>query len=307
MVALEEIIVGLLAAAIRMSTSISLAAIGEIYAEKSGVINLGCEGMMLMGALSSAIFSQYTGNNIIGILFAGIIGGLFGLLMALLSVRFGTNQLVNGISISILGFGLSSFLFRAYLGETSGIVGKLDVIPIPILSEIPIIGQVLFRHHAMVYMTFIALILSGLILFRTTLGLNIRAVGENPRAADSLGINVYLTRYLCLTFAGAMAGIGGAALVLGDLGSFGYGVTAGRGWIAVALVILSNWNPYRLLGATLIFTSVDALQLRLQNIGTGIPPQFLLMLPYILVIVLLTVIARKARAPASLGKPYTRE
>lgn len=291
-----------------MSTPILLAAIGEIYAERSGILNLGCEGMMLMGAFGGYAFSLYTGNHLAGIVFGGIVGGIFGLLMAFLCVTLRTDQVVNGVAISILSIGLSAFLFRTCLGEAAGVtVGKLDIIPVPLFSQIPVIGPILFIHHIMVYVTFVLAILLGIILFRTTWGLNVRAVGENPRAADSLGINVSLTRYACVIFAGMMAGIGGATLVLGELGRFSYGVTTGRGWIAVVLVIFSTWNPYKLLGATLLFSGADALQLRLQGIGVGIPPQFLLMLPYIIAIIMLIAIARRAITPAALGKPYVRE
>jgi simple sugar transport system permease protein len=308
MTGVDELIVSVFAAAVRMSAPIVLAALGELYAERSGVINLGCEGMMLIGSFAGYAFTLSSGSNLTGIVFGGLAGGLFGLLMAFLCITLRTDQVVNGVAITILGIGLSAFLFREAFGEgVRASATKLATIPIPLLSQIPIIGPIFFTHHVMVYAAFVSAVLLGIVLFRTTWGLRIRAVGENPAAADSLGVSVILARYACLIFAGTMAGIGGATLVLGELGVFSYGVTSGRGWIAVVLVIFSTWNPYKLLGAALLFSGTDALQLRFQGLGVGIPPQFLLMLPYVTALILLIVLARKAPAPAALGRPYVRE
>jgi simple sugar transport system permease protein len=304
------VLIQVLRAAIRMSAPILFATLGEIYAESAGIINLGCEGMMLMGAFASFSFTALTGNYFIGFVIGTLAGSLLGLLMAFLCITLRTNQVVNGVALSLFSFGVSSYLFTSYFGAMARItLPTLNTLSIWPFCEIPVVGDILFQHHIMVYVAFILAILLGAILYRTSWGLAIRATGDNPRAADSLGINVFLVRYICVILAGALAGLGGATLILGEVGTFSYGFTAGRGWIAVILAIFSAWNPYKAIAASLAFEAVDALQLRLQLRGFPIPFQFLLMLPYLMAIILIVISSRKVafKAPSALGKPYFRE
>jgi simple sugar transport system permease protein len=263
---------------------------------------------MLMGSFISFNIALSTGNLWLGVIGGILIGAIAGLFMALMSVTLKVNQVVCGLAIWITGLGLSSFLFRITGGHTATArVEGFKPVYIPFLSEVPILGPILFRHSALVYIALILVPILAFVLFRTAFGLKIRAVGENPRAADVLGINVALIRYLCVIFGGSMAGLGGSVLVLTYVKMFTEGMTGGKGWIALAIVIFGKWNPYRVLAGALLFGLTDALQLNLQALGTPIPPQFLQMLPYILTIVVLVGALGKAGVPLALTKPYTRE
>lgn len=303
----EIFLTTLFASTIRLAIPILLATLGEIFSQRSGVLNLGIEGMMLIGALGGFIGAHFTGSLWFGVLFGIIIGGLFGLIHAFFSVTLSVNQMLSGIGLYMLGWGLSSFLFRAIFGLSP--VARLEgfsAIHIPILSQIPILGPILFQQNILVYLTFLLVPLFTIILFRTTIGLKIRAVGHNPMAADTLGISVFRIRYLCVILGGMLAGVGGAYLVLAEIGVFTNQMTAARGWIAVALVIFSKWLPSWAMAGALLFGLANAMQLRFQALGVAFPYQFLLMLPYILTIIALIMSYRRAERPAALTRPYKR-
>lgn len=305
-----EVIETVGATGVRLAAPLLLAALGELFAERSGVLNLGIEGMMLMGAISGFWITFITKSLFLGVLAAVMVGGLIGLLMAFLSISLRANQIVAGLALWIFGLGLSGFIYRAgiwgpYVYPTVSTFGN---IAIPGLSGIPALGPILFNQSVLVYLALIAVPICFFFLFKTTWGLKVTAVGENPRAADTLGIKVYRTRYICVIIGGILAGVAGALLPLVWMGSFNENMTAGRGFIAFALVIFGAWKPWRILAGSLLFGSIDAVQMRLQASG-GIwiySYQFLLMLPYILTIVALVILSRRAGAPAALTKPYIR-
>lgn len=301
-------LVSLLAGAIRMSIPILLPALGEIFTQRSGILNLGLEGIMLMGALAGFAGTFFTQNLWFGLLAAVLTGIVFSLLMGFLSITVKANQVIAGTAITILGTGLSAFLYRMMFGiqKLPPQIEAFKPLEIPFLSDIPILGPVLFNHNIMVYLTLFLVVFTAFILEKTTFGLKVRAVGENPRAADSKGINVSFVRYLCVGIGGAYAGLGGAFLSIGFMNTFLDGMAAGRGFIAVAVVIFARWNPYRALGAALLFGGANALQMRLQAIGVPIPHQFLLALPYVLTILVLLSVSKKAEFPSAYTLPYSR-
>lgn len=301
-------IVGWLAASVRLATPILLAALGETFTERGGVLNLGLEGIMLMGALSGFAGAYATGNLWAGILAALITGVLFGLLMGFFSVTAKVNQVVAGLGITILGSGLSTLLFRLFFGlrTVPPTIEMFPERPIPLLSDIPILGEVLFSHNILVYITFFLVLISQFILFRTRFGLALRSVGERPDAADTRGISVSRMRYIGLIVGGALAAVGGAYLPLANLGLFWTQMTAGRGFIAIAIVIFSRWNPLRGLWGALFFGATLALQLSLQTLRIPIASELLLMLPYIVTIIALVVVSRRAEFPGAFATPYTR-
>jgi len=306
---LELFSVSLVAAAIRLSIPLVLAAIGEIYAERSGVLNLGLEGMMIVGALAGFSAMNATGNPWIGLLLAAVCGGALSLIHGFLTITTRADQVISGFALSMLGLGLTSYLGKAWIGV--GAKAGFYSLYIPGLSDLPIVGPIIFSQNILVYITFIIVIVSTWILFRSRIGLIIRSVGENPEAADILGVNVYLTRYLCVLFGGLMAGFGGGYLSLAYTHGWIEGMTAGRGWIAIALVIFGMWNPIWCFGGSLFFGVIDSFQLRLQAIGVPIPYNLLAMMPYALTIVVLTLIsatalAKKIGAPSALLTPYLR-
>ncbi|MCL4458937.1 MAG: ABC transporter permease [Chloroflexi bacterium] len=306
----EAFLIGLSASTIRLATPVLVVVLGEIFAELSGVLNLGLEGMMLMGAIGGFVTTYITGNPWLGLLIGTLAGGLMGLLMAFLTVTLRVDQVISGIALVILGQGVSGFVFRRIFGAFKvppGIQG-FEVIHVPILDRIPILGPVLLEHTILVYLVFALVPLTWIALNRTTIGLKLRAVGEHPRAADTVGINVYLVRYSAVIFGGVMAGLGGAILTVGQLHFFVENVTAGRGWIAIALVIFAKWDPFRALGGALLFGFADALQMRLQALGFAILPyEFLIMVPYLLTILVLLGAVGRTVPPAALTVPYEKE
>lgn len=300
-------IVSIFVAAVRMMTPIAFAAFGELFAERSGVLNLGLEGMMIMGSIAGFLGAYYTGNVWVGI-FAGILSGvLMGLLMGILCINLRMIQSVAGVTVTILGLGLSAFMYRVAFGiVVPPTVNVFETIPIPLLSQIPVLGPIFFQHHIFVYLAFLLIPIFSIVLFKTSIGLKIRAVGENPKAADTLGVNVNRIRYGCIIFCGLLTGLAGAELAVAEVGIFTEGMTSGRGWMAVALVIFGKWIPSRVFVGTVLFSFVDALQLRLQAIGIAVPYQFLVMLPYVLTIVMIAASYKRAGSPAALGIPYER-
>jgi simple sugar transport system permease protein len=303
------LVTGLLAAAIRLATPLLLAALGEIFAQRAGILNLGLEGMMLVGAFASFAGATFTGNLLVGLFLGIVTSTIMSLILGLWSITFKANMVHTGVLLTIVSQGLVGFLTRQIFGGNY-IPSKYSFpfYEVPILSDIPVLGTVLFRQNILVYLALILVPIMYFILFKTPVGLKIRAVGENPKAADTLGVNVYATRYIALIIGGAMAGIAGASLSIGTTLPFTESIVSGRGWIAVALVYFGIWNPYLVLAGALLFGTVDSLQLRLQVTGSTIPPDVLLMLPYILTIVAVLFIAtRKVSSPSALTVPYERE
>ena len=302
--------VPILATTLTMTVPLFIPALGEIFAERSGVLSIGIEGYMILGALTAYMGAIYTGNILLGLLF-GIIGGVAGsLIHAFLSVKLGYDQIVSGIGINIFSFGLTSFLYRTVIVGGFGYApsaSSFETLKNPLLTNLPIIGPILFHQNFFVFLMFPLLFACAFLLFRTFFGLSVRATGENPLAADSMGINVQRTRLLSIIIGGIMAGIGGASLTLGYLSTFAEGITAGRGFIVIAIVILGGWNPYRVLGGSLLFSGIFAIQIRLQAEGIGIPYPFLMMTPYIIAIIVLVGAVGRVAMPKALAIPYVRK
>lgn len=299
----------LLVGSIQLAVPLLIPGIGEIFVERSGVINLGIEGIMQMGALIGMIFAFFSNSIWVGIIAAIFSGMLLSLLLALWTVTLQANQVISGFALTIIGSGLSIFLYRLAFGIRT-LPPKVVPLPawnIPVLSKIPVIGNTFFQQSPLVYVAYVLVPIAAFILYKTKLGLSIRAVGENPAAADTKGINVFLIRYICLLIGGACAGFGGAFLSLAFLGTFYSNMTAGRGYIAMAIAILCRWDPVKAIWAALLFGGAYALQFRLQAINSTIPYQLLGALPYILTLIVLVGISRKTQLPSALTRPYSRE
>ncbi|MFZ5644494.1 MAG: ABC transporter permease [Bacillota bacterium] len=305
-----NILVLILATAITAGTPILYAALGELLAERSGVMNLGVEGMMLIGAVSGFMTAVSFKDPWAGVIAAMLAGGAAALIHAVLTVTLRANQVVSGLALTIFGTGLSGYLGKNYIGIPLPVPFKSQ--PLGMLGDIPFIGPIFFNHDPLVYITYLLVPAMWLYIYKTRPGLHLRAIGENPSAADSLGVKVFLSRYLYVVAGGMLAGLGGAYLSLAYAPSWLENMTAGRGWIAVALVIFAIWNPLRALLGAYIFGGIDALGFRLQVLGVMFPPFFLQMMPYIFtVIVLIIVIGRKGAArtgsPKALGLAFDRE
>lgn len=298
-----------LIASIRTAIPILLAAIGEIYAERAGILNINLEGQMLFGAFAGFIVTYLTGNLIIGTLAGAGAGLLLALLFGWISISKLANQIVAGITLNILALGVTSYFFRVIFGVTTKLpsVATYKNLEIPLLSKIPIIGDILFTNNLLFYITIIIVIVTNIALFKTTFGLKLRSAGEYPRAAETMGVNVVKMRYIALSVCGLLAGLGGAFISLGILGGFMENISQGRGFIALAIVIFGKWNPYKAMGAALLFGGAEALQVRLQAIGIQVPYQFMLVIPYLLTAIVLIMTGRKSIAPAATGIPYERE
>lgn len=305
----QTFLTGLFAAMLRQATPILYTALGELLTERSGVINIGIEGNMLVGALAGFAGSYFTGMAWGGVVCALVLGLLMGLLMGFMSVSLRADQIAVGISINILALGVTGFFFRYLFGDMMlpPSINGFKGIQISGLSEIPFLGPVLFQQVILVYLAFFLVPLVWLVIYRTNFGLNIRVVGEIPDAGESVGIRIAWTRYLCTALGGMLSALGGATLSLGHMNFFVENMTAGRGFIALTAVIFGKWDPWRTLVATLIFGFADALQLRFQVLGFGVPFQFLLMTPYILTIFILVSAVGRSEAPAALAIPYWRK
>jgi simple sugar transport system permease protein len=296
----------LLAATLRVATPLMFGTMGELFAERAGVLNLGIEGTMFLGAFVGFTVASFTGSLWLGVLAALLAGALAGLLMGFFSVRLGVNQHVSGLGITLLLTSLSLFFFRVIFGENQ-LPPKIEPFPqMTFLQGVPFIGEIL-SQYALTYIAILLVPLVWWVLYRTNFGLKIRAVGENPEAADAAGVNVYRTRYIALAIGGGLMAVGGAFLTLAQLGSFTFGIIAGRGWVCIALIIFANWQPQRVLWGALLFGGIFALQLRLQTTGLKLPYEAFLALPYIVTIIALAFAGRKATGPAAVLKPYRRE
>lgn len=305
----QTFIIGVLAAGVRLATPILLTALGEIFAERAGILKISIEGEMLVGALSGFLGAFYLHNIWIGLVVGMAAAAGYSVIAGVLSISLKVDQVITGITLNILALGLTSFGYRFMLGKSfvPPSIQQLPVLKIPLLSQIPLLGAILFQQNILVYITYFLLVpLCTFLLLKTTFGLNVRAVGEHPLAADTVGINVYRTRYACVIIGGAFAGLGGAFMTLAQLNMFTENMTAGRGFIALAAVIFGKWRPTGVMLATLLFGIADALQLRLQGLGVEIPYQFLLMLPYVLTIIALVGVVKRTNAPSALAAPYQK-
>jgi len=299
---LEAILLTVITAA----TPILLAGIGELVVERAGVLNLGVEGMMVMGAVAGFALANTAGSPYAGVLGGIVAGALVSLLFALLTQTLVANQVASGLALTLFGLGLSGLLGESFVG-TPGV--KLPALDIPGLSDLPGVGRVLFGQDLVVYLSFALVAGVSWMLFRTRAGLIIRAVGDNHGSAHALGYRVVLVRYLAILFGGACAGLGGAYLSIAYTPLWVENMTAGRGWIALALVVFASWIPYRVALGAYLFGAVSILQLHAQPLGLGVPAQFLSMLPYLVTILVLVLISSNQRAtrlntPACLGKPF---
>lgn len=298
-------LLGIAHSGVRLATPYLFASLGEMVGQRSGVLNLGVEGTILMGAFAAYYALLQTGNPWLGVLAAIFVGALMGLLMAIISVTMQAEQGISGIGLSLFGLGLSSLLLKVLVGAPRSI-SAFQPLHIPILSDIPYIGEVFFDHNVLIYLAYLCVPLSMFLLNRTTFGLKIRAVGQNPAAADSLGVSVNAVRYATVIFGGAMSGMAGASLSIGMLSIFQENMTNGLGFIAVALVYFGGWRPLGVLLGALLFSTVSAFQLWVQVLGLPLPSDIAVMLPYLLTIVVLAFGGRQVRQPAALTKPYER-
>ncbi|MES0360847.1 MAG: ABC transporter permease [Anaerolineales bacterium] len=299
------VIVGILAAGIRLATPYLYASLGETFGQKSGVLNLGVEGIMLLGAFAAFYTTFITENPWLGLLAAIIVGAIMGLAVAVINVTLKAEQGISGIGVYLFGLGMSELLFQKTFGNVE-IVSGFSSIYIPILSDIPIIGEIFFQQNLLVYIAYIMVPVSWFVLSKTTLGLKIRAVGENPEAADTLGVSVSGVRYFTEIFGGVMSGVAGASLSIALLNVFQQNLTSGLGFIAVALVYFGGWRPFGVLIGSLIFSMVNALQLWVQVLNIPIPSDIAIMMPYVLTILALVIAVQRVRPPSALTKPYER-
>lgn len=300
-----DLITSIISDTLKAGTPLILAATGELIAEKSGVLNLGVEGMMLVGAVSGFITVVATANIYLGLLIAMLAGMGIALIHAFLAISIGANQVASGLALSIFGSGLSAFIGAEYIGKT---ITPLQPLGIPILKSIPIFGT-LFNQDILVYASILLIIFVWWFLYKTRSGLVLRSIGESPEAANKLGLKVYQVRYFAVMFGGAMAGLAGSYLSLAYTPLWAENMTSGKGWIAIALVAFATWKPTRILLGAYLFGGISAIQLTLQATGVNISPYLLSSLPYLTTILVLVIISRnqtrlKLDTPASLGEPF---
>lgn len=300
-----SVVIGILTSAIRLATPYLYAAIGEAFSQRSGVLNLGVDGVMLISAYASFYIVLTTGNIWLGLLTAILVGLLMGLLMSFISVTLKAEQGISGIGLYMFGLGLSSLLFKTTIGTVKTVTG-FQPVRVPLLGDIPIIGNIFFNHSLLVYGAFLLVPIAWWVMEKTTWGLRIKAVGQNPAAADTLGVNVDRVRYFSVCIGSILAGIAGASLSISLLNLFQDNLTAGQGFIAVALVYFGGWKPVGIMWGALLFSSVNAFQLWMQVLGVNIPSDVAIMLPYLLTIAALAIAINRVRQPAALNKPFER-
>ena len=302
-------LIGMLSSSLVRATPIALAALCGVVSERAGVTNIAIEGIMLICAQSAVIVGTVTKNLWIALLAAIITGGLIAAFHAFLVIRFKVDQIISGVAINIFGAGATSFISSRFLTQNIDKFnnsGTFPTIPIPLLSKIPILGPVLFENTPVVYLAIILVAVIHVVLFYTPWGLRTRAVGEHPKAADTLGVNVFLVRYINVILGGMIAGVGGAYFTIGSVGRFDEQMTAGKGFIGLAAMIFGKWTPIGAYTSSLIFGFADSLQVKLQILQVGIPPEFLLMAPYIVTMIVLTGVVGRAIAPAADGVAYEK-
>lgn len=303
------LIPGLLLGTLGLSIPLIFGALGGIISERVGVVNIAIEGQLLAGAFVSAMVASLTGSPYLGLVSAMVAGMLVSFVLATFSVKYMVDQVIVGVVLNVLVLGLTSFLYSQVLSKNTALLNsppRFERIEIPILSQIPIIGPVLFRQTLIVYLMYIIVAVVAYALFKTKWGLRLRSVGEHPMAADTVGINVAATRFWNVALAGAIAGIGGAYFTLGSVGAFQKEMTAGAGFIALAAVIFGRWDPIRATLAALLFGFASNLQNVLSIIGSPVPSEFMLMLPYVVTIFAVAGFVGRVRGPAAAGKPYIK-
>ena len=292
-----------------MATPILLVALAELYSERAGLVNIGLDGIMSIGALIGFLFGYMTGNPFVGILAGAMAGIAVNMIYAFCTVTLCAEQIVYGMAINIFAPALASFIYRAYFSDTSTVVQgvSMKAAAIPLLSKLPIVGDLFFNHSVLVYFAYLLVPLTAVFLNKTKAGLNFRAVGEYPKAAETLGVNVIRQKYLASIICGALAGTGGAYLTLCYTSTYSEGIVAGRGFIALSAVIFGRWTPGGVLLACLLFGFCDAIQIRLQLLSPGTPYQLLQMIPYICTLIALIVFGIRKNGPKANGQPYFRE
>ena len=300
---------GMLASTLLRATPIALGALSGLWCERSAVINIGIEGMMLGGAFTSVVVTSATGSLMLGLLAGVLTGGLLAAVLAVMAIKYRVDQIITGTAINIFATGLTSFLSASWLAENPALNAATNFkpIPIPFLSRIPVIGPIFFNINLVIYMMIALVIITHIILFYTPWGLRSRAVGEHPKAADTLGVNVFRTRYINVIIGGLIAGLGGVYFTLGSVARFDEVMTAGRGFVGLAAMIFGNWNPFGAFAASLVFGFADSLQTKLAILSVPIPSQFLQMVPYLVTMIVLAGVVGRAIPPAADGESYTKE
>ncbi len=299
----------LLSQGLVFAVPLAFGAMAGLINERVGIINIAIEGQLLAGAFAAAVVATLAGNAYVALLFAPIAGGLVGVLLALFSIKYRVDQIVVGVVLNVLVVGITSYLFSTVLKDNKAALNTppgLPRIEIPLLADIPVIGSVLFNQNILVYLMFIGVFLLQFLLFRSRWGLRLRSVGEHPKAADTVGIKVNRTRWINVIVGGAVAGLGGASFTIAAAIGFGKDMTAGKGYIALAAMILGRWNPNGALAAAVLFGFAEALRGTLSIIGTPVPTHFLAMLPYLATIFAVAGLVGKVRAPAAEGVPYVK-
>lgn len=303
-------LVGTLASSLVRATPIALAALCGVISERCAVINIAIEGIMLTSALAAVVAGTMTHNLYIGLLVAMLTGAILAAVHAVLCISFKVDQIVSGVAINIFAAGATSFISARFMEKNADLLNNSGVfpqIPIPLLAKIPLLGPIFFENGLIVYLAIILTVLIHIVLFYTPWGLRTRAVGEHPRAADTLGINVYLVRYVNVILGGMVAGVGGAYFTIGSVGRFDEIMTAGKGFIGLAAMIFGKWNPFGAFASSLIFGFADSLQIKLQILRVPIPSEFLLMAPYIVTMIVLAGVVGRAIPPAADGQPYEKQ
>ena len=300
---------GMISSSLVRATPIALAALCGVIGDRSGVINIGIEGIMLIAAQAAVVAASVSNNLYVGLIFALLVGGLVAAAHAYLVISFKVDQTVSGVAINIFGAGLTSFLGSRFLEKNTDVLNNSGVFPtisIPLLDRIPVLGPMLFENNIIIYLMMILVVVMHIVLFYTPWGLRTRAVGEHPKAADTLGINVYFVRYVNVILGGMIAGLGGAYFTIGSVGRFDELMTAGKGFIGLAAMIFGKWTPIGAFASSLIFGFADSLQVKLQILRVPIPTEFLLMAPYIVTMIILTGVVGRAIPPAADGQPYEK-
>lgn len=306
----EAILISMLAATVRIATPLLFAALGELITEKAGILNLGVEGTMLMSAFSAFLITYQTDSLWLGVLAAMATGGLMGLLMVFMVSTLKVEQVVTGLALNLFAVGMSLYLYKVTLGEGPTSFPTIDVfktIHIPVLSSIPYLGPILFSQKLLTYLALLMVPAVWFFLYRTKYGLEIRCLGENPRVIDTKGLSVVTRQYAAVIGGSMMTGLGGAFVTIGSTERFVPEITAGRGWLAIVIVIAGNWRPVWILVAALVFAFLEAFQLQVQAIGIQMPYQILLALPYVVAILVMVLNRARSQEPKQLGVPYFRE
>lgn len=304
------VVLAIIASALRLATPLILASLGGVFSERSGVFNIALEGIMIMGAFFAILITKFTGMPWVGVLGALVVGVLTSLILAVLAIHLRADQTVTGVAINLLAASFAAYLLELVWhrsGQTDAIKNSLTQNPFKFLESIPIIGNIAAELTPFVYLALVMVAVSYYVLWKTPFGLRVRAVGEHPRAADTVGIDVYKIRYICVMISGALAGVAGAALSLGTISLFREGMTAGKGFIAIAAMIFGKWHPVGALIASLFFGLTEAIQIQASSIGLGfIPSEFLQSIPYVATVLALVGVVGKAVGPASGGIPYEK-